>query len=314
MSISTLSFRDRKGIQKFLSLCWRDRHLLLLMFLPFMYFVVFRYLPMYGAILAFKDFSIGKGILGSPWVGFKWFEQFFTSAYCFRIIRNTFLLSSFSLIFSFPVPIIFAIMLNEVYHKRYRSFVQTVCNLPYFISLVVAVGIVVNFLNPDEGIVNIILKHLGIQSINFMNDSAWFRPVYIISGIWQNFGIGSVVYVAAISSIDPQLFEAGTIDGATRLQKIRYITIPSISTTIVILLILNLGGLLSIGFEKIILLYNPGTYSTADVISTYVYRRGLQQNEIGFGSAVGLFNSVVNFVLLIIFNRISRKVSDISLW
>ena len=186
--------------------------------------------------------------------------------------------------------------------------------MPYFISLVVAVGIVVNFLNPEEGIVNVILENLGFTAIDFINDSRWFRTIYIVSGIWQNFGFNAILYIAAISGIDQQLYEAATMDGATRLQKIRFITFPAIIPTIVILLILNLGNMLNVGFEKIILMYNPSTYSTADVISTYVYRRGLQGNNFSFCTAVGLFNSVINFILIVFFNKVAKKVSNISLW
>jgi putative aldouronate transport system permease protein len=205
-------------------------------------------------------------------------------------------------------------VLSEVRHRPYQRFVQTVSYLPYFISMVVAMGMVVNFLNPEGGIVNVVLEHLGIEPTDFMNNARWFRPIYIVSGIWQTFGFNAILYLGAITAIDPQLYEAATIDGATRVQKIRFITFPSLIPTIIILLILNLGNMLNVGFEKIILLYNPSTYETADVIQTYVYRRGLQENNFGFGAAVGLFNSVVNFVLIVLFNKLARSVSSISLW
>jgi putative aldouronate transport system permease protein len=312
--VKAVLLQNERGIGRFFSLCRRDWDLLLIISLPFLYYAFFRYAPMYGIILAFKKFAMNKGILGSPWVGLQWFQQFFESAYFFRIVRNTFLLSLSSIIFSFPVPIVFAILLSEVRHRWYQRFAQTASYLPYFISLVVAMGMVVNFLNPEEGIFNIILGKVGVAPINFMNDSHWFRTVFVASGIWQTFGFNAILYLAAITSIDVQLFEAATIDGANPLQKIRFITIPSIVPTIVILLILNLGNMLNVGFEKIILLYTPSTYETADVISTYVYRRGILENNFGFGTAVGLFNSVINFVLIIVFNRIARKVSNISLW
>jgi len=303
-----------RQLRRFFSLCRRDWDLLVIISLPFAYYVVFRYVPMYGIVLAFKNFSAAKGILGSTWVGLKWFQQFFTSAYFPRIVRNTFLVSIYYLIFSFPVPIIFAILLSEIRHRWYQRIAQTASYLPYFISMVVAMGMVVSFLNPDEGILNVLLVKLGMTPIDFMNQAQWFRPVYVVSGIWQNFGFNAILYLAAITSIDVQLFEAATMDGATRMQKIRHITLPSITSTIVILLILNLGNMLNVGFEKIILLYTPATYETADVISTYVYRRGLLENNFGFGTAVGLFNSVINFVLIIVFNKLARKLSDVSLW
>ena len=303
-----------RQLRRFFSLCRRDWDLLVIISLPFAYYVVFRYVPMYGIVLAFKNFSAAKGILGSTWVGLKWFQQFFTSAYFPRIVRNTFLVSIYYLIFSFPVPIIFAILLSEIRHRWYQRIAQTASYLPYFISMVVAMGMVVSFLNPDEGILNVLLVKLGMTPIDFMNQAQWFRPVYVVSGIWQNFGFNAILYLAAITSIDVQLFEAATMDGATRMQKIRHITLPSITSTIVILLILNLGNMLNVGFEKIILLYTPATYETADVISTYVYRRGLLENNFGFGTAVGFFNSVINFVLIIVFNKLARKLSDVSLW
>jgi putative aldouronate transport system permease protein len=314
LAVNSLKGTDQRGVGRFLSLCRRDWDLLLIISLPFAYYVLFRYVPMYGIVLAFKDFSIRKGILGSPWVGLQWFNQFFSSPYFFRLVRNTFLLSVYTLVFSFPVPIVFAIILSEIRHRWYQRFTQTTSYLPYFISMVVAMGMVVNFLNPEEGVVNIILEKLGAAPVDFMNSARWFRSVYVASGIWQTFGFNAILYLAAITSIDVQLFEAATMDGATRMQKIRFITLPSISTTIIILLILNLGNMLNVGFEKIILLYTPSTYETADVISTYVYRRGILENNFGFGTAVGLFNSVINFVLIVVFNRISRKMSNISLW
>jgi putative aldouronate transport system permease protein len=306
--------KELRGLGRFLFLCRRDWDLLLIISLPFVYYIIFRYVPMYGVILAFKKFAMNKGILGSPWVGLQWFEQFFGSPYFFRLMRNTFVLSIGYIVISLPFPIAFAILLSEIRHRWYQRFAQTVSYLPYFISMVVAMGMVVNFLNPQEGILNVFLGKLGIQPIDFINNARWFRSVYIVSGIWQNFGFNAILYLAAITSIDVQLYEAATIDGATRVQKIRWITLPLIVPTIIILLLLNIGNMLNVGFEKIILLYTPTTYETADVISTYVYRRGIQGSEFGFGTAVGLFNSVVNLVLIFVFNRVARKVSDTSLW
>ena len=292
----------------------RDKYLLILVAPVVVYYFIFQYIPMYGALIAFKDFSPGKGILESPWVGFKWFNEFFESVYFFRLIKNTLLLSIYSLIFGFPVPIVFALLLNEVKNEKFKRTVQTISYLPHFISLVVVVGIMVNFLSPTDGIVNIILKRMDIEPVDFMGDAKWFRTIYIGSGIWQHFGWGSIIYLAALSSIDLQLYEASRIDGANRWQQMLNVTLPGIAPTVVMMLILNLGGLMNVGFEKIILMYNPSTYEVADVISTYVYRRGLLGAQYSFGAAVGLFNAVINFLFLYTFNKISDKITGIGLW
>ena len=284
------------------------------MLLPFAYYIIFYYLPMYGIVIAFKNFTISKGIIGSDWVGLKWFIDFFKSFYFGRLIVNTFLLNFYSILFGFPIPIIFALCLNEIRHELFKKTVQTVSYFPYFISVVIAVGMMVNFLSPNDGVVNIILVKLGLNSVDFMSDPRWFRTLYVASGIWQYFGYTAIIYIAAISGIEQSMYEAATIDGATRLHKILHITIPSIMPTIVILLILNLGNMLNVGFEKVVLMYSPSTYSTADVISTYVYRRGVTNTEYSFASAVGVFNSFINFVLIIFFNKLAKKISDISLW
>lgn len=292
----------------------RDKYLLLLLTPVVLYYFIFHYIPMYGAIIAFKDYNPGIGFWNSPWVGFKWFKQFFESFYFWRLIRNALLLNIYGLIFGFPIPIIFALLLNEIKDGFFKRSVQTVSYLPHFISLVVVVGMMVNFLSPVDGIVNQILKSLGREPINFMGEPRWFRFLYITSGIWQEFGWSSIIYLAALSAIDPTLYDAAKVDGANRWQQMLNITLPGITPTIIILLILNIGYILSVGFEKIILMYQPMTYEVADVISTYVYRRGILGGDYSFSSAVGLFNSAVNFTLLIIVNRISRRLSEISLW
>lgn len=292
----------------------RDKELLLLMMIPFAYYIIFHYQPMYGMIIAFKDYSISRGILRSEWVGLKWFMQFFNSFYFHRLLKNTFVLSIYQLVFGFPVPIIFALLVNEVKNKNYKKAVQTITYLPHFISIVVVVGMMVNFLSPNEGVVNLLLEKLGFEYINFMSEPAWFRFLYVGSGIWQNFGFGSIIYLAAIAGIPQELYEAATIDGANRMQKIYFITLPSILPTITILLIMNLGGMLNIGFEKVMLMYSPGVYEKADVIQTYVYRRGIQGGDYSFAAAVGFFNSVVNFTLIVTFNKISKYIGQNSLW
>jgi len=292
-----------------------DKFLLLMVLPMFIYYIVFRYIPMFGVYFAFTDFKPGR-MWQSNWVGLKHFMEFFRSFYFTRVLRNTVTLSSLSLVFSFPVPIIFALLLNEVRvkHLPFKRVVQTVSYLPHFISVVVVVGLLRNFLDTRHGIVNSIIMNMGGERINFFALPQWFRPLYIGSGIWQGFGWASIIYIAAISGIDPQLYEAASIDGASRWKQVWRITIPGISQTIIILLILNLGGIMSVGFEKILLMYSSATYETADVISTYVYRKGIQETRYAFGIAVDLFNSVINFILVYSANRISRRISSISLW
>jgi putative aldouronate transport system permease protein len=292
----------------------RDKFLLVLIAPVLLYYLVFQYLPMYGLVIAFKDFSSAKGILGSPWAGLKWFESFVNSIYFFRTFRNTVLISLYSILWGFPIPVIFAIFLNEVKGSRFKRFVQTASYLPHFISVVVIAGMVLTFVSTQGGIVNRIIELLGGRQIAFMNEPGWFRTIYVASGVWQNFGWNSIIYLAAIATIDPQLYEAARIDGASRLRQIAHVTIPSILPTVIILLILDVGSIMDVGFEKIILLYSPVTYETADVISTYIYRRGIIQSQFSLGAAVGMFNSIINLIVLISFNWISRKVSQTSLW
>ncbi len=292
----------------------KSKYLLLLLLPGTAYLIVFQYIPMYGIIIGFKDFSPGLGIWRSEWVGFRWFAEFFQSVYAFRLLRNTILISLYSLIWGFPIPIIFALLLNELRNGFFKRAIQTVSYFPHFISTVIIAGLIVNFLSPTDGIVGLLLKHLTGETTSLLTDPAWFRTIYITSGIWQEFGWSSIIYLAALSAIDPQLFDAAKIDGAGRWKQMRHITLPGIMPTIVILLILKMGSMLNVGFEKIILLYSPAIYETSDVISTYVYRRGLLGADYSFGAAVGLFNSLANFLLLIIANSISKKVNDTSLW
>ncbi|NSW89092.1 MAG: sugar ABC transporter permease [Firmicutes bacterium] len=292
----------------------RDKALLLMVTPVIIYYIIFHYKPMYGVIIAFKDFNPGLGIWGSPWIGLDNFKLFFSSAFFFRLIKNTFLISFYGLVFGFPFPIGFALILNEIKHKAYKKVVQTVSYLPHFISVVIVCGMIVNFLSPQTGIVSKVVQLFGGTPENYLLNSKYFRFIYISSGIWQSFGWGSIIYLAAITGIDEQLYEAARLDGANRLKQIFYITIPGIVPTIIILLILNLGNIMSVGFEKIILLYNPATYNVADVISTFTYRQGLVGLKYSYGAAVGLFNSVINCLFLVTANAISRKVSEISLW
>ena len=285
-----------------------------MMALPVVYLVIFHYVPMAGIVLAFQDYKMGRGVFGSDWVGFKWFIQFFESFYFWRLMRNTLLLSFYSIVFGFPIPILFALMLNEMKVLPLKRVVQTVSYLPHFISLVIIVGMLVTFLSPNNGIVNIVIKSLGGEPINFLGLQSWFRPLYIGSGIWQHFGFSSIIYLAAIAGISEELYDAAEVDGASRIQRIRFVTVPGMAPTIIILLILNLGRALSVDWEKVLLMYTPATYEVADVIATYVYRRGIIDSKYGFGSAVGLFANVINLIFLVVFNRLARRFTDTSLW
>lgn len=291
-----------------------QRYLLLLLLPGLIYFIVFKYTPMYGAIIAFKDFNPRVGILESPWAGLKYFKQFFQIPNCWRLIRNTLLLSLYDLIFNFPVPIIFALLLNEVRCKRYKKAVQTISYLPHFVSVVIVVGLMKTMFSPNGGVINSILGMFGVDPINFFSEKSWYRTLYVGSGIWQSFGWGSIIYLASMAGIDPGLYEAARLDGAGRFRCMWHITLPAIRPTITILLIMRLGKLLSVGFEKAILMYGPATYEVSDMISTYVYRYGLTKANYSFGAAVDLMNSVVALILIFAANKICRKLSDTSLW
>ena len=291
----------------------REKYLWLLLVPGIVWYLVFCYAPMYGLIISFKDFSPFKGIMKSPWVGFLWFKQFFQSAFFWRLIRNTILLNVYGILFAFPAPIILALLLNEVRHRWFQRIAQTISYLPHFISMVIVVGMLVNFFD-TQGIVNSFRHIFGLKSVNFMIQPGLFRPLYIGSGIWQSAGWNSIVYLAALAGIDQQLYEAATVDGAGKIRQLWHISLPGILPTIVILLILNVGSMLNVGFEKVFLMYNPATYETADVISTYVYRRGIASGEFSFGTAVGLFQAVINFALVVGANQLSKRVGEISLW
>ncbi|RED55556.1 ABC transporter permease [Cohnella lupini] len=290
-----------------------NKYLYVMMIPVIAYYAVFHYAPMYGALIAFKDYSPMKGIWGSDWVGLKHFYDFFNSYYFWRILKNTIVISFYSLIFEFPAPIILALLINEVRNKAFKRAAQTITYMPYFISLVVICGIVTDFTNAD-GIINRLFVSLGYDGQAMLQKAHLFRPIYILSEIWQRIGWESIIYIAALMSVDMEQYEASRIDGASRLKQLFYITIPGIMPTIAIMLILRMGNLLNVGFEKIILLYNPATYETADVISSFVYRKGLLEFGWSYSSAVGLFNSVINLFLLVMANYISRRINNSSLW
>lgn len=278
------------------------------------YFLIFCYGPMYGAQIAFRNFNARDGITGSPWVGFDHFLRFFRSPYFLKLLRNTLTISLYSLVAGFPFPIILALSLNELKNEKFKKFAQTVTYAPYFISVVVMCGMLISFMSPSTGIINKAITALGFEPISFLTKQEMFPSIYVWSGIWQGTGWGSVIYFAALSGVDPQLLEAATLDGATRWQKIWYINLPTLMPTIVIMLIMNCGNLLSVGYEKTYLLQNSLNLETSEVISTYVYKVGLVSAQYSYSTAIGLFNSAVNMLMLILVNTFSRRVSENSLW
>ena len=292
----------------------RDWMLLLIILPGVIYFAVFCYGPMYGILMAFKDYNISKGVWGSPWVGLKHFKELVQSVYFGRLVKNTFLLSIEQLLWSFPIPIAFALLLNEIKNKHFQRFAQTAAYLPHFVSVVVVVGILKDLLSSDGGVITQVLSAFGVAPKNYLNLPGAFRPLYVGSGVWQEFGWNSIIYVAAISGIDQQMYESAALDGAGKWQKLVHITLPSIAPTIILLLILNMGNMLNIGYEIVILMYNSATYSTADIFSTYVYRKGLLNAQYSFAAAVGLANSLINIVILLTANFTAKKMTDTSIF
>jgi len=279
-----------------------------------LYYAIFHYAPMLGLQIAFKNYSPMTGIAKSEWIGFAHFYDFFSSFYFWRLLKNTLLLSSYDLIFGFTAPIILALLLNELRSIAFKRIVQTITYLPYFVSLVVVAGLIVDFLARD-GLINNVLGNLfGMESRAYLLEASSFRTIFISSGIWQTVGWGSIIYLAAMSAIDPSLYEAAKVDGANRWKQVWHITLPGIMPTIIILLILQIGNLMATNTEKILLLYNTSTYETADVIGTYVYRKGLLQASFSYSAAIGMFNSVINFALLIAANSASKRLSGTKLW
>ncbi len=307
---NTARLRRRKTASEIL----RD-YQLYIMLAPFLiYYILLVYFPMYGLQIAFKDYKPFVGILGSKWVGMKHFVNFFTGPYAWRVIRNTFMINVYDLAINFTLTIVMAILLNEISHKKLRTFVQTVIYMPYFISIVVVAGLVISILSPTSGIVNILIEKLGGERISFLNVPRYFKPIFVTMNAWCGIGFGTIIYTSAICSVDESLYEAAEIDGAGRFGKILHVTLPGISSTIVIMLILRMGQMLSVGSDAILLLYQPITYETADVISTFVYRYGIEKGDYSFSAAVGLFNGIVALVLVTTANFISAKVSETSLW
>ena len=291
----------------------RNRSLYILVIPVLLFYILFHYKPMYGAIIAFKDYTPALGVKDSPWIGLDNFIRFFKSVYFGRLIKNTILLSVYSLIFGFPAPIMLALLLNEVRNKRFKNLTQTITYLPHFISLIVVTGMLTDF-SMTSGLFNDIIEFFGGQRSPLLQNPNLYRTMYVASGIWQQVGWGSIIYLSALAGVDQQLYEAASIDGAGKWKQLLNVTLPGIAPTIIIMLIMRVGQLMSMGYEKTILLYNPSTYDTADIISSYIYRVGLLDQDWSYSTAVGLFNSVINFCLLILTNKISKKFSETSLW
>ncbi|MCU6709950.1 ABC transporter permease subunit [Paenibacillus sp. J5C_2022] len=302
--------RLRKRVKKAL----RNWELYALISPVLVFFILFEYFPMYGVQIAFKDFIATKGIWGSPWAGLKHFERFMQGFYFNRLMINTIAISLYHLALSFPLAIFLALMMNEVRHSLLRRTVQTITYAPHFISVVVLVGMMTVFLSPQTGLVNQFLGLMGVPRVDFMAEAAWFKSLYVLSGVWQNTGWSSIIFIAALAGVDPQQHESAMLDGASRWQRIWHVNIPGIMPTIIILLILECGKIMTVGFEKAFLMQNDMNIAASDVIATHVYRSGILGAQYSFAAAVGLFNAVINLVLLLTVNRISRKVTATSLW
>lgn len=318
VEIPTSGYVEHAGFRGFLHNLKIDiqrNKVIYLMCIPIVtWYIIFHYIPMAGIVMAFQKYTPALGITGSPWVGFDNFVRFFTGPYFGRLLRNTTVIGVLDVLFGFPAPIIFALLLNEVKTAFYKKTIQTVSYMPYFISMVVVCGLIVDFTQSGGLVANLVAAITHTEVTNLLADPKNYWAIHIISNIWQGMGYGSIIYIAALSSVDQELYEAAVIDGASRWARCIHITIPSIMPTIMIMLILRMGSLLQVGADKILLLYTPATYETADVISTYIYRCGLQQYDYGFSTAVGLFNSIIGTAFLLITNAISRKYTESSLF
>ena len=302
--------KKRKGILFEL----KSNSCLYLMALPvILYYAIFCYAPMYGATIAFKQFDVSKSIMDMEWVGFKYFKEFFEGVYFVRILRNTLVLSLYNLVVCFPLPIIFALLMNELSNLKFKKVVQTVTYLPHFISMVVVCGMIVDFFS-SEGFITDILVKFGVPRTNLIGSNDYFRHVYVWTDAWKTIGWGSIIYIAAIAGVDQSLYEAAKIDGANRFQLAWHVTLPGIASTIIVMLILRLGTIMSLGYEKVILLYGPSTFETADIISSFVYRYGLTGMKYSYSTAVGLFQSVINLILIVGSNTISKKVTQMGIY
>lgn len=303
-----------RNFKKKLRADWvRNRSLYVLVLPVIAFYILFNYKPIYGAIIAFQDYVPRLGISGSEWVGLANFKRFFSDIYFGRLMRNTLLLSVYDILFGFPAPIILALLLNEIHNKFFKNVTQTITYLPHFISMIVVCGMLTDF-SLSTGLFNDIIEFFGGERHPLLQDPKLYRTIYIASGIWQQVGWGTIIYLSALAGVDSQLYEAAEIDGATKWKQTLHVTLPGIAPTIITMFILKIGKLMSMGYEKTILLYNPSTFETADIISSYVYRIGLLEQDWSYSTAIGLFNSVINFVLLILANKLSKKFSETSLW
>lgn len=291
-----------------------SKYLLILLLPCFLYFVIFKYWPMFGLLISFQDYNLFKGITGSEWVGFKHYINFISDPYFVKVLRNTFLIGFYNTLWNFPMPIMFALVINEIKSNGVKKITQTVSFFPHFVSTVTICGMVIGFLSPRNGIVNDIVRLLGGSPINFMADPKYFRSVYIASALWQNTGWGMIIYLAALSGVNQELYDAAAVDGVNKWQELYYVTIPSIVPTIIIVLIMNVGKCVGVGFEKVFLLQNDANISVSEVISTYEYQRGMVQANYSYSTAIGLFMSFISSSLVIMTNYISRKFSETSLW
>lgn len=300
----------KKQIQERRKRIIRNKYLYLMLLPVIIYFIVFKYAPMYGLLIAFKNFKFSDGIMGSQWVGLQHFKMLFGNSEFYKILRNTLLLNLYSIVFGFPAPIILAILMNELRNERFKKSVQTILYLPHFLSWIVLGGLIINIFSPSTGVINMIIKAFGGTPKYFMIDSHWWPVIFIASGIWQSAGWGTIIYLAAITGIDPSLYEAAELDGAGRLKKMLYITLPGIKGTIAIMLILRMGSVMDVGFEHVIAMQNDAVLDVSDVISTYVYRVGLQGAQYSYTTAIGFFQSLISMILVVSANTLVRKFNE----
>lgn len=303
-----------KNFKKKLRADWVRNHSLYILMIPvLLFYILFHYKPMYGVIIAFKDYVPRLGVADSDWVGFANFTRFFNDIYFTRLVRNTLLISFYDLLVGFPAPIILALLINEVGNKLFKNTVQTITYLPHFISTIVVCGMLTDF-SLSTGLFNDVIEFFGGSRSPLLQNPNLYRSIYVLSGVWQQVGWGSIIYLSALTNIDPQLYEAAKIDGAGKWNQLFHVTLPGISPTIIVMLIMKVGRMMSMGYEKTILLYTPATYETADIISSYIYRVGLLDQDWSYSTAIGLFNSVINLALLLFANKLSKKLTDSGLW
>lgn len=305
---------ERTKINGFLMNYWKNRYLVMLFFPAVIYYLIFHYAPLYGVQIAFKDYIFRKGIWNSPWIGFANFKNLFSMGTFRQVFRNTLVISFYKLCFGFPAPILFAILLSEIRFVHFKKLTQTVSYLPHFVSWVVLGGLFMQLLSPSTGPINIFLKSIGAKPIYFLADAKWFRSVLVMTSLWKGIGWGSIIYLAAISGINPELYEAATIDGAGRFKKIVHITFPCIVPVVTIMFIFAVGGIINDDFDQIFNLYNPAVYKVADVISTYIYRVGLIEMKYSFSAAVGLFKNIIAFMMILGTNAITKRINEYGIW